>query len=176
VKKIILSYIENRKAIILAVGPANADIATWDSIKLATGADPNGDRTLGVVTKLDLMDKGTDATDLLDGKTLKIKLGMIGVVNRSEEDIKNQKSIADALEYEKEFIDKTYPRYKDRMGSTYLAERLNSLLKSHIAKTLPKLVVLTIKMFPFVIELNSLFDKRPYSMFFFYFIRLKLTN
>jgi dynamin 1-like protein len=88
------------------------------------------------------MDKGTDATDLLDGKTLKIKLGMIGVVNRSEEDIKNHKSIADALKYEKQFIDRMYPRHKDRMGSPYLAERLNSLLKSHIAKAFPGLLVL----------------------------------
>jgi replication fork clamp-binding protein CrfC len=142
VNNLILSYISNPQAIILAVSPANADIATSDSIKFATIADPNGDRTLGVITKLDLMDKGTDATDLLDGKTLKIKLGMIGVVNRSEKDIKDQKSITDALEYEKEFIDKTYPRYKDRMGSPYLAERLNFLLKGHIAKTLPDLVVL----------------------------------
>jgi dynamin 1-like protein len=167
VQRLFRRYICNPQAIILAVSPANADIATSDSIKYATFADPNGDRTLGVITKLDLMDKGTDATDLLDGKTVKIKLGMIGVVNRSEEDIKNHKSIADALKYEKEFIDKTYPRHKDRMGSPYLAERLNSLLKSHIAKTLPDLVVLTIKMFPFVIEFNSLTDTRPYSMLFF---------
>jgi dynamin 1-like protein len=140
--KLILYHIRNRQAIILAVSPANADIATSDSIKLATYADPNGDRTLGVLTKLDLMDKGTDATDLLDGKTLKIKLGMIGVVNRSEKDIKDQKSITEALEYEKQFIDRKYPRHKDRMGSPYLAERLNSLLKSHIAKAFPGLLVL----------------------------------
>jgi dynamin 1-like protein len=109
------------------------------------------------------MDKGTDATDLLDGKTLKIKLGMIGVVNRSEEDIKNHKSIADALKCEKEFIDKTYPRHKDRMGSPYLAEQLNALLKSHISKTLPDLVVLTTS-FPVLDTVKN--DKQPYFIQF----------
>lgn len=43
-----------------------------------------GRRTLAVVTKLDLMDAGTDAMDVLMGRVIPVKLGLIGVVNRSE--------------------------------------------------------------------------------------------
>lgn len=42
-----------------------------------------GRRTLAVVTKLDLMDAGTDAMDVLMGRVIPVKLGLIGVVNRS---------------------------------------------------------------------------------------------
>lgn len=43
---------------------------------------PSGRRTLAVVTKLDLMDAGTDAMDVLMGRVIPVKLGIIGVVNR----------------------------------------------------------------------------------------------
>ncbi|KAI3758710.1 hypothetical protein L6452_06281 [Arctium lappa] len=49
--------------IILAISPANQDIATSDAIKLAKEVDPSGERTFEVLTKLDLMDKGTNALD-----------------------------------------------------------------------------------------------------------------
>jgi len=136
-----MQYIENPQAIILAVSPANADIATSESIKLARQVDPEGNRTLGVITKLDLMDKGTDAQNILEGKTIKLKLGMIGVVNRSQQDILDNKSIEDALKSEKEFIERNYPSLRDRMGSEYLAKRLQGLLMGHIKKTLPDLMV-----------------------------------
>jgi len=38
-------------------GPPPGDLANSDAIKIAREVDPNGDRTLGVLTKLDLMDK-----------------------------------------------------------------------------------------------------------------------
>lgn len=41
-----------------------------------------GRRTLAVVTKLDLMDAGTDAMDVLLGRVIPVKLGIVGVVNR----------------------------------------------------------------------------------------------
>lgn len=43
-----------------------------------------GRRTLAVVTKLDLMDAGTDAMDVLMGRVIPVKLGIIGVVNRCD--------------------------------------------------------------------------------------------
>ena len=61
-------YVKNPNSIILAVTAANTDIATSEAIKLAKALDPRGDRTLGVCTKLDLMDRGTDAHDMLEGK------------------------------------------------------------------------------------------------------------
>lgn len=50
-----------------------------------------GRRTLAVVTKLDLMDHGTDAVEALCGRIIPVKLGIIGVVNRSQADINHKK-------------------------------------------------------------------------------------
>jgi len=45
----IMSYIKNPNTIILAVTPANVDLANSDSLKLAREVDPEGNRTLGVI-------------------------------------------------------------------------------------------------------------------------------
>lgn len=50
-----------------------------------------GRRTLAVITKLDLMDAGTDAMEVLSGRVIPVKLGIIGVVNRSQADINSSK-------------------------------------------------------------------------------------
>ena len=60
------TYVKGDNAIILAVTPANADLATSDALHLAREVDPSGDRTIGVLTKLDIMDPGTDARDVLE--------------------------------------------------------------------------------------------------------------
>jgi len=52
-----------------------------------------GKRTLAVVTKLDLMDAGTDAMEVLCGRVIPVKLGIIGVVNRSQADIQDNKVV-----------------------------------------------------------------------------------
>ncbi|VDK45527.1 unnamed protein product [Cylicostephanus goldi] len=84
IREMLLSYISNPSSIILAVTPANQDFATSEPIKIAREVDPEGQRTLAVLTKLDLMDQGTDAMDVLMGKVVPVKLGIIGVVNRSQ--------------------------------------------------------------------------------------------
>lgn len=60
IRSMILEFIEKETCLILAVTPANMDLANSDSLKLAKEVDPHGLRTIGVITKLDLMDKGTD--------------------------------------------------------------------------------------------------------------------
>ena len=64
----IYTYIKPESSIILAITPANIDLTTSDALRIAREVDPNGNRTMGVLTKLDLMDKGTDARDMLLGK------------------------------------------------------------------------------------------------------------
>lgn len=84
-----------------------------------------GRRTLAVMTKLDLMDHGTDAVDVLVGRVIPVKLGIIGVVNRSQQDIINKKSITDALKDEAAFLQRRYPSLANRNGTQYLAKTLN---------------------------------------------------
>lgn len=139
IREMIEEYISNPKCIILAVHAANTDLATSEALKLAREIDPNGKRTLAVCTKLDIMDEGTDATDLLTGKIIPVKLGIIGVVNRSQQDILDCKSIEDALHDEEVFLRQHYPALAMRNGTTYLAQTLNRLLMQHIRDTLPVL-------------------------------------
>ena len=61
IKNMILEFISKDACLILAVSPANSDLANSDALKLAREVDPEGNRTIGVITKLDLMDEGTQA-------------------------------------------------------------------------------------------------------------------
>lgn len=55
IRDMILKYITKPNAIILAVTSANTDLANSDGLKLAREVDPEGARTIGVLTKVDLM-------------------------------------------------------------------------------------------------------------------------
>ncbi|KAM6937765.1 dynamin-1-like protein isoform 2-T2 [Xenentodon cancila] len=139
IRELILKYISNPNSIILAVTAANTDMATSEALKVAREVDPDGRRTLAVVTKLDLMDAGTDAMDVLMGRVIPVKLGIIGVVNRSQLDINQRKSVADSIRDEYAFLQKKYPSLANRNGTKYLARTLNRLLMHHIRDCLPEL-------------------------------------
>ncbi|CAL8117592.1 unnamed protein product [Orchesella dallaii] len=135
-------YINEKNAIILAVSPANYEICNSDGLLLAKEADPNGNRTIGVLTKLDLMDEGTNARELLTGvsKDVQVKLGMIGLVNRSQKDIDNNFSVQMQMAKEKDFLSKHYADLAAQNGVPYLRKRLHKLLVQHILKCLPKVL------------------------------------
>lgn len=113
----------------MAVTPANSDLVNSDSLKIARQVDPEGKRTIGVLTKLDLMDAGTNALDILSGRSYPLKLGFIGVVNRSQQDILTNKPMSTALEAENEFFSQ-HPAYRSvaaRCGTQYLSKQLNTV-------------------------------------------------
>ncbi|KIY51903.1 hypothetical protein FISHEDRAFT_36290 [Fistulina hepatica ATCC 64428] len=139
IRSLVVDYISKPNSVILAVSPANVDLANSDSLKLARAVDPQGRRTIGVLTKLDLMDAGTNAIDILTGRVYPLKLGFIGVVNRSQADINSGKSMSDALANEEEYF-KTHPAYRNiahKNGTRYLARTLNRVLMDHIREKLP---------------------------------------
>ncbi|KAH9798701.1 Dynamin-related protein 3A [Citrus sinensis] len=141
IRKMIMAYIRQENCIILAVSPANSDLATSDALQMAREADPTGSRTIGVITKLDIMDRGTNACNFLLGKVVPLRLGYVGVVNRSQEDINKNRSMQDALAYEKNFF-RDHPVYNglsDRCGIPQLAKKLNQILEQHIRMVLPGL-------------------------------------
>ena len=138
-RNLISEYIAKPNSIILAVSPANVDIVNSEALKLARHVDPVGRRTIGVLTKLDLMDHGTNALDILSGRVYPLKLGFIGVVNRSQHDIQGNKSLAEALKSEADFF-KHHPAYRNmatRCGTQFLAKTLNTTLMAHIRDRLP---------------------------------------
>ena len=127
IKDMVLKQIMKPNAIILAVTAANTDLANSDGLKLAREVDPEGQRTIGVLTKVDLMDEGTDVVDILAGRIIPLRLGYVPVVNRGQRDIENRKAISFALENEKNFFEnhKAYRNKSSYCGTPYLARKLN---------------------------------------------------
>ncbi|XP_026777630.2 dynamin-1a isoform X2 [Pangasianodon hypophthalmus] len=141
IKDMLMQFVTKENCLLLAVSPANSDLANSDALKVAKEVDPQGLRTIGVITKLDLMDEGTDARDILENKLLPLRRGYIGVVNRSQKDIDGKKDIAAAMAAERKFF-LSHPAYRhlaDRMGTPYLQKVLNQQLTNHIRDTLPGL-------------------------------------
>ncbi|XP_017665579.1 PREDICTED: dynamin-1 isoform X9 [Lepidothrix coronata] len=141
IRDMLMQFVTKENCLILAVSPANSDLANSDALKIAKEVDPQGQRTIGVITKLDLMDEGTDARDVLENKLLPLRRGYIGVVNRSQKDIDGKKDIQAALAAERKFF-LSHPAYRhmaDRMGTPYLQKVLNQQLTNHIRDTLPGL-------------------------------------
>lgn len=75
------------------------------------------------------MDAGTNALDILTGRVYPLKLGFIGVVNRSQQDINTGKNMRDAADTESEFF-KNHHAYRNiahKNGTKYLAKTLNQV-------------------------------------------------
>ena len=141
IRDMAMSFIKHETCLILAVSPANTDLANSDALMMARSVDPQGHRTIGVITKLDIMDRGTDACAYLRGDVVPLRLGYIGVVNRSQADIKARHDMKFAQAAETEFF-RTHPEYKElasRCGIHTLAHSISRLLTAHIQKMLPKL-------------------------------------
>ncbi|KAH8164962.1 hypothetical protein CIB48_g3285 [Xylaria polymorpha] len=138
-RTLISEYIAKPNSIVLAVSPANVDIVNSEALKLARHVDPLGRRTIGVLTKVDLMDHGTNALDILSGRVYPLKLGFVGVVNRSQQDIQGNRPMEEALKAEAEFF-RHHPAYRNiaaRCGTQFLAKTLNQTLMAHIRERLP---------------------------------------
>jgi dynamin 1-like protein len=127
IRDMLMRYISKPNAIILAVTAANTDLANSDGLKMARETDPEGTRTIGVLTKVDLMDQGTDVVDILAGRVIPLKLGYVPVVNRGQRDIDASKSISSSLENERKFFE-NHPSYASKAqycGTGWLSRKLN---------------------------------------------------
>ncbi|KAJ0052382.1 hypothetical protein Pint_00590 [Pistacia integerrima] len=141
IENMVRAFIEKPNCIILAISPANQDLATSDAIKICREVDPRGDRTFGVLTKIDLMDQGTDAVDILEGRSYKLQYPWIGVVNRSQADINKSVDMIAARRREREYFANSpeYRHLSNRMGSEYLGKVLSKHLETVIKSRIPGL-------------------------------------
>ncbi|BCR99808.1 uncharacterized protein AKAW2_50150A [Aspergillus luchuensis] len=100
VREMVESYMKNPRSIMLTVVPANVDIATQEIIEMAREQDPHGERTIGVITKPDLVDKGAESKviDILEGRTMPMKLGWILVRNPGQRDLQEKDKSRSVLE------------------------------------------------------------------------------
>ncbi|KAK5776726.1 phragmoplastin DRP1C-like isoform X1 [Gossypium arboreum] len=158
IENMVRTYVEKPNCIILAISPANQDIATSDAIKLARDVDPSGERTFGVLTKLDLMDKGTNAVDVLEGRAYRLQHPWVGIVNRSQADINKNVDMILARRKEREYFETSpdYGHLASRMGSEYLAKLLSEHLELVIRQRIPSIIALINKT---IDELNAELDR-----------------
>ena len=136
-------YVSDPLTIILCVIAANSDIATSDGLKLAKEIDTGGVRTIGVLTKLDIMDAGTDARKALMNEEIPLKLGYVGVKNRSKQDLVNKLPMSEMVKKEKEFF-RSHPVYKNMpqgyLGTDILIQKLTKIYFKIIRENLPRII------------------------------------
>ncbi|KAK6356133.1 hypothetical protein TWF718_000506 [Orbilia javanica] len=144
-------YIESSRTIIAAIIQAGNDTATQKIINMAQKVDPTGDRTVGVVTKPDLINEGTEsrvAKLSTNEDTIKLKRGYFIVRNPAPKDLKG--GALDATERARQeagfFAEARWQQpdaqlNKARVGMPNLFKYLQDYLEEHIERELPKVLL-----------------------------------
>ncbi|KAG5191405.1 P-loop containing nucleoside triphosphate hydrolase protein [Tribonema minus] len=138
------SYMKQPSTIMLVVVPSNQDVATVGGLELAAEYDPDGVRTMGVLTKPDLINPGAerDAVAVLLNETKPLKLGYVMVKNRSQRDIADDMSLADAHAAERAYFAE-HCLFGALDGALFtvahLKQRLSALLVARIRAELPRM-------------------------------------
>ncbi|CAF0979841.1 unnamed protein product [Adineta steineri] len=145
IEELIQEYLDKPSTIILAIIQACNDIETSAAIKYAKMFDPDGERTIGVLTKLDLVDRGVEQKllDVFDNKRIPLKHGYLMVKCRTQEDIDNNIELSEALRKEEQFFSKSQKFHSvpaERRGCPSLARFLTRELVRSIKQALPRLI------------------------------------
>ncbi|XP_038657391.1 interferon-induced GTP-binding protein Mx3-like isoform X3 [Scyliorhinus canicula] len=145
IKILIKSFIKRQETINLVVVPCNVDIATTEALKMAQEVDPTGERTLGILTKPDLVDKGTETNvvDIVRNIVVELRKGYMIVKCRGQKDINDKLTLDDAIRKEKAFFEdhEQFRQLLDEGKASIpcLASRLTTELVNHIIRSLPQL-------------------------------------
>lgn len=141
VRNIVRGYMDNPRSVMLAVVPASIDLATQEILELAAEADINGDRTLGVLTKPDLVDRGAESivVDLVEGRARPMKLGWHIIRNPGQKELQDMSM--DRGDLEAAFFRSSAPWSsieKGKVGIDSLRLRIKEVLSSLVKKEFPK--------------------------------------
>jgi hypothetical protein len=141
VRNMVKGYMDNPRSVMLAVVPASIDLATQEILELAAEADIHGDRTLGVLTKPDLVDRGAESgvVDLVEGRARPMKLGWHIIRNPGQKDLQNMSM--DRSDLEAAFFRSSTPWSnieKGKVGIDSLRLRIKEILSSLVKKEFPK--------------------------------------
>ncbi|CAH0019345.1 unnamed protein product, partial [Clonostachys rhizophaga] len=142
--EMVKGYMENPRSVMLTVVPCTSDIANEDVVQLADDLDPYGNRTLGVLTKPDLVDDGAEGgiLNVMNGKSHRLKLGWHLVRNLGQKELKVMPTSRGSLE-DKFFKTKAPWNTIDKakVGVVALRMRLQKILTDHIRREFPKVKV-----------------------------------
>lgn len=134
-------YCEKEETIMLCVLASGVDITTSQILRYAKKVDPEGKRTMGVLTKLDLMNEGTSSEEALLGKQVKLELGFIAVKNRTQIEL-GKITLKESFEKEKRFFasHKVYSKIPEYCGTGTLLNKVSKALYNQINKSRPKIM------------------------------------
>ncbi|XP_048105780.1 interferon-induced GTP-binding protein Mx1-like [Alosa alosa] len=145
IKRLILSFIEKSETINLVVVPCNVDIATTEALRMAQEVDPEGKRTLAILTKPDLVDRGTekDVLDIVNNQVIPLSKGYIVVKCRGQQQIQDKTPLAEATRMERDFFSQhkyfSHLFNEGKATTQSLAMKLTQELVGHIKNFLPTL-------------------------------------
>jgi GTP-binding protein EngB required for normal cell division len=144
VRELVMGYMKRQRSIILAVVSAKSDFALQEITALARQLDPHGDRTLGLITKPDTLDVGSDSEraylELAQNKDVRFRPGWHVLKNRDYA-IRDASS-AERDEAEEEFLSNgVWTKLElNQLGVKTLRPRLSNVLKNQILLHLPALL------------------------------------
>lgn len=141
VNDMVYEYMSNPRSVMLTVIPCNVDIATQEILERAEDIDPEGIRTFGILTKPDLVDKGSEGAviSLVEGKTHQLRLGWHLLRNPGQADLKS--TLRSRNDLEMDFFTKVHPWSmldEGKVGIVSLRSRLQEVLEDHIRREFPK--------------------------------------
>eukprot|EP01113_Clastostelium_recurvatum_P038279 TRINITY_DN5709_c0_g1_i1.p1 TRINITY_DN5709_c0_g1~~TRINITY_DN5709_c0_g1_i1.p1 ORF type:complete len:670 (-),score=121.19 TRINITY_DN5709_c0_g1_i1:8-2017(-) len=142
IQAIIKQYITPEETIILNVIPANIDFSTSETLRMSREVDPNGLRTLGVVTKIDLATRGiANRLQAKGERDLPLKMGYVAVRNRSQAEIEGNISHEEARQVERDYF-LAHEELRDLppyfLGTDQLALKLCNIQAERIRAVLPQ--------------------------------------
>lgn len=141
IEKMLVSLCADPSTLVLAITPGNSDLANSGALKIAKDCDRTLERTICVVTKLDLLDQGTDAYDVLTNQVYKLKKGFVGIVNRNQKNLSQKMSFNDVLAYEQNFFrqHEKYSQIANKQGMLYLQSYLSGEYFELVKQQIPLL-------------------------------------
>uniref|UniRef100_A0A8C2HBZ1 Myxovirus (influenza virus) resistance G n=1 Tax=Cyprinus carpio TaxID=7962 RepID=A0A8C2HBZ1_CYPCA len=145
IKRLIRKYNEKQETINMVVCPCNTDIATTEALKMAQEVDPDGKRTIAILTMPDLIDRGTEMRllNIVHDKVIPLRKGYIMVKCRGQQQIDDNISLEEAAQMERDFF-QTHEHFRflleeEKATIRSLAVKLSHHLVCHIKKLLPQL-------------------------------------
>eukprot|EP00920_Eleutheroschizon_duboscqi_P038097 GHVT01091091.1.p1 GENE.GHVT01091091.1~~GHVT01091091.1.p1 ORF type:complete len:389 (-),score=46.50 GHVT01091091.1:2459-3625(-) len=146
IKDMVVSRIDDGSTIIANVIPADVDVAVSESIKWSRDVDPSGDRTLGIVTKLDKAEQ--DIMEKIEGRGARnfpLKLGYVGIRCRTQEEVARNTSAEELQSIEKRLIAGNSQLKKlamnNRVGLSALQDILVRVQSDRINSSIPLIQV-----------------------------------
>lgn len=131
--------------IILAISAADVDLANSTALRASRRVDPKGQRTIGVVTKMDLVDPLRGA-EILSDRNYPLRLGYVGVVAKIPQESRGlfsrgSANIMSAVTKNESAFFKAHPEvYGERsnvvVGTPQLRQKLMHVLESTMSASL----------------------------------------